>query len=76
MKKLQVEQLTLVVVTTVNDLLHPMQSDFRRGHSCDYAIGLRSMYSDWLINKENKKPTAVIFLDFQRAFDVVNIPVK
>ena len=51
-------------------LLHPNQSGFRPRHSCHTAL---SRLADmWLNNINNSRLTGVIYLDFRKAFDLVD----
>jgi len=51
-------------------LLHGKQSGFRPKHSCQTA--LLQLVDSWLKEMENGNFTGILFLDFQKAFDVVN----
>jgi hypothetical protein len=55
---------------TDHSLLHSKQSGFRPHHSCHTA--LTSMIEQWLENINNNEFTAVLFVDFAKAFDVVD----
>lgn len=52
------------------NILHPHQSGFRSGHSCETAI--MRMHADWSQSRKENKTTAIIMLDFSKAFDVVS----
>ena len=53
-----------------NQLLHNDQSGFRKNHSCHTAL---IQLSDDLLNNINEnKFSGLIFIDFQKAFDVIN----
>ena len=52
------------------NLLHTNQSGFRAGHSCETA--LLKITQDWYTSLNNKEVTGVVFLDFSKAFDLVN----
>ena len=54
----------------VNDLFHPLQSGFRQNHSCQTA--LVRLCDQWLSAINQSKMTGAIFLDFKKAFDLVN----
>ena len=52
------------------NLLHPFQSGFRNKHSCHTAL---SRLTDiWLANMNNSLINGTIFLDFKKAFDLVD----
>ena len=51
-------------------LLQGKQSGFRPKHSCQTA--LLQLVDLWLKEMENGNFTGILFLDFQKAFDVVN----
>ena len=51
-------------------LLHGKQSGFRPNHSCQTA--LLQLVDLWLKEMENGNFTGILFLDFQKVFDVVN----
>ena len=53
-----------------NQLLHQSQSGFRPGHSCHTA--LTCMAERWLSAINQSKVNGVVFLDFKKAFDLVN----
>ena len=53
-----------------NNLIHPLQSGFRQGHSCTDAV--HSIISDCLKHKSDGDIIALLFLDFKKAFDCVN----
>ena len=52
------------------NLVHPNQSGFREKHSCHTA--LTQMIDKWLININNNNLTGVVFVDFTKAFDIIN----
>ena len=52
------------------NLLHPNQSGFRKKHSCQTA--LTSLVEQWLTNIDNNEFNGVIFVDFKKAFDVID----
>ena len=51
-------------------LFHPFQSGFRRHHSCQTA--LTRLCDTWLSAINQGKITGAVFLDFKKAFDLVN----
>ena len=51
-------------------LLHDTQSGFRRNHSCETA--LIHMVEKWLKALDNGELVGVIFVDFRKAFDLVD----
>ena len=53
-----------------NNLFHKLQSGFRRYHSCTTA--LTHMCDTWLSAINNLKMTGVVFLDFSKAFDLID----
>ena len=52
------------------NLLHPSQSGFRKKHSCQTA--LKSLVEQWLTNINNNEFNCAIFVDFRKAFDVID----
>ena len=62
--------LTLQQHLEVNRTIHSSQSGFRKHHSC--TTTLHHLYSTWLDMTKNKHPLVLLFLDFQKAFDVVD----
>ena len=52
------------------DLIHPNQSGFRELHSCHTA--LTKLIDRWLVNVNKRQVTGVLFVDFAKAFDVIN----
>ena len=52
------------------NLLHPNQSGFRRKRSCQTA--LTNLVDQWLTNIGNDEFSGVIFIDFKKAFDVID----
>ena len=53
-----------------NELIHDFQSGFRQAHSCHTA--LVRLCDTWLNAINDKKLTGAVFLDFKKAFDLVN----
>ena len=53
-----------------NDLLSSRQSDFRRNHSCETALNL--IIDDWLNSIHDGDMVEVMFIDFCKAFDMVD----
>lgn len=51
-------------------LFHPNQSGFRPNHSCHTA--LTNLVDQWLTNINNNEITGVLFVDFAKAFDVID----
>ena len=51
------------------DLFHENQSGFRRKHSCQTA--LIHLVDKWLCNMNEDKFSAALFIDFAKAFDVI-----
>ena len=58
------------------DLFHPNQSGFRKNHSCHTA--LTNLVEQWHSNINKDQFTGVVFVDFAKAFDVIdhNLLVK
>ena len=52
------------------NLLHPCQSGFRKKHLCQTA--LTSLVEQWLTNINNNEFNGAIFVDFKKAFDVID----
>lgn len=52
------------------DLLHPNQSGFRQNRSCHTA--LTNLVDQWLMNIDDNKFTGILFVDFAKAFDVLD----
>ena len=52
------------------NLLYNLQSGFRRGFSCEIALG--QMLGGWYQNIENGEINGVVFLDLRKAFDLVD----
>ena len=53
------------------NLLQRRQSGFRRYHSCESAIV--KLVDTWLTNIEHRNLYGVTLIDFQKAFDMINI---
>ena len=53
-----------------HNLLHKYQSGFRPKHSCQTA--LIKLINNWLDAINKKEITGAVFLDFKKAFDLVN----
>ena len=53
-----------------NNLLHPNQSGFRKKHSCHTA--LTSIVDKWLQNINQNEFCGALFVDFKKAFDVID----
>ena len=56
--------------TETHSLLHPFQSGFRQGHSCETAV-IR-LCDKWLKAIDNRDLVGAVFLDLRKAFDLVN----
>ena len=52
------------------DLIHPSQSGFRSNHSCHTA--LINLVDEWLTNINDLKLTGILFIDFTKAFDIID----
>ena len=53
-----------------NNLLHPNQSGFRVNHSCHTA--LTNLVEEWLSNINDDTFSGVLFIDFAKAFDLID----
>ena len=53
-----------------NQLFNNAQHGFRKNHSCKTA--LVSIVDDWKNNINNRKVTMALFVDFKKAFDLIN----
>ena len=53
-----------------HDLLHSQQSGFRAKHSCETAF--HYMLNDWLSSAHANELVGVMFIDFCKAFDLVD----
>jgi len=53
-----------------NNLFHSFQSGFRQNHSCSTALA--TLCDKWLSNINESKLTGAVFLDFKKAFDLVD----
>lgn len=53
-----------------HNLIHPLQSGFRPRHSCQTALS--HLTDRWLTTINKSLLTGVVFLDFSKAFDLVN----
>ena len=53
-----------------NNLLGKQQWGFRKMHST--VLALQSTTNNWILNMNNSRANAVIFLDLKKAFDTVN----
>ena len=51
-------------------LFHPLQSGFRKYHSCQTA--LTRLCNSWLTSINKSEIVGAVFLDFKKAFDLVN----
>ena len=56
-----------------NTLFHKFQSGFWKNHSCHTS--LTTLLETWLSAINNEELTGDVFLDFKKAFDLVNHPV-
>ena len=53
-----------------HNLIHQYQSGFRPKHSCQTA--LTQLIDNWLQDINQKRMIGTLYLDFQKAFDLVN----
>ena len=53
-----------------NQLFHKFQSGFRKDHSCHTS--LTALIDTWLSAVNDEEITGAVFLDFKKAFDLVN----
>jgi len=60
----------IVNFLNVNKLIHPNQHGFRKNHSCQTA--LTSLIEQWHTNTNLHEISAALFVDFAKAFDVIN----
>ena len=56
-----------------NDILHPSQFGFRPGHSTQDV--LVNVVEEWRRAVDDDKVAGVVFLDFSKAFDMINHPL-
>ena len=61
---------SLPVFLSKNNLLYELQSAFRSGHSTETA--LIRLTDQILKNMDNDKVTGLVFIDFRKAFDVID----
>ena len=54
-------------------LLHESQSGFRHKHSCQTA--LIKLIDSWIECIDNRNMIGALFLDFRRAFDLVDLSI-
>ena len=52
------------------NLIHILQSGFRENHSCSTALNY--ITNSWLNSMNNGNMSGVVFLDFSKAFDMIN----
>ena len=69
----KVVQKRLVSHLKTNNILYASQYGFRTGHSCEHAI-LEAQHCI-LKSLERKQVTALLLLDFSRAFDMVDFDI-
>ena len=53
-----------------NDLFHPLQSGFRKSYSTETA--LIRLVDQLLFNLDNDKVTGLVFIDYKKAFDLID----
>ncbi|KAF2893916.1 hypothetical protein ILUMI_12259 [Ignelater luminosus] len=58
------------IIAHLSDLLPPTQSGFRTGYSCPSA--LTNIVDDIVLAVDNNKLTALVMLDYSKAFDKIN----
>ena len=61
---------SLSVFLRDNNLLYELQSAFRSGHSTETA--LIRLTDQFLRNMDNDEVTGLVFIDFRKAFDVID----
>ena len=66
----KIMQSRLVRHLTLNNILYASQYGFRAGHSCEHAI--LEAQSSIIKSLERKQVTALLLLDFSKAFDMVD----
>ena len=54
-----------------NDLLHHLQSGLRKSHSTETA--LIPLVDQLLLNLDNDKATGLVFIDYKKAFDLIDL---
>jgi len=52
-----------------NNILHRAQHGFLKGRST--CTNLLESFNDWTVCVQSKCPVTVVYIDFQKAFDVV-----
>lgn len=60
----------IVIYFKINSFLSPYQHGFREGYSCETA--LQSILDNWKCGIENKEIVISFFIDFKKAFDLIN----
>ena len=60
----------LVTYLETRDLFHPLQSGFRRKHSCNTALARLTV--SWLSAIDRSDLSGDVFLDLKKAFDLVD----
>lgn len=63
----------ILAYLTSHDLLYYAQSGFRPHHSCETAI--TKLVDSWLSNIENGQFNGLMFIDFRKAFDMINVDI-
>ena len=58
------------IYLNINNILYKSQHGFRSGHSCETA--LHELITDLNVNRNNKLTTILLFIDFRKAFDLVD----
>jgi len=53
-----------------HDLIHSLQSGFRKPHSC--CTALINLIDNWLKDVDEGKYVGAVFLDLRKAFDLVD----
>jgi hypothetical protein len=67
-EKILAKQITIYL--SINNILFKGQHGFRNGHSCETA--LHELLSDLNVNRDKRLISLLLFIDFRKAFDLVD----